>query len=299
MSVHAKCHNYTGCLRAYRGEDIELPAGTPLVCPECGKALTTVKGGGASFGRLLPWLGAAVVLGVGALLLWPIFTHKEPEKKKDPIPAAVTPAPAPEPVPPSATPKKQSAGNDRKVPAPPAPAPAPAPAPDAEQPITMKVPPRPDLNPAKTENRQVKAEVLKRIDLMPNVSQANKDKLYNSVERARSMGKVLTISFSSGKTALNAGDIEALRRELENPEITKLRGEPTAVFVILGYADPKGDEKKNMEISQTRADSVLSAMRDRIGVDNVMHAVAMGGQTLLDEQNLEKNRIVEVWAVLP
>ena len=40
-------------------------------------------------------------------------------------------------------------------------------------------------------------------------------------------------------------------------------------------------------------------MRDKCGVANVTHAVAMGGPTLLDAQNLEKNRIVEVWAVLP
>jgi hypothetical protein len=40
-------------------------------------------------------------------------------------------------------------------------------------------------------------------------------------------------------------------------------------------------------------------MRDKCGVDNLMHAVAMGGSKLLDAQNLEKNRVVEVWAVLP
>jgi hypothetical protein len=30
-----------------------------------------------------------------------------------------------------------------------------------------------------------------------------------------------------------------------------------------------------------------------------MHSVAMGSSTILDSQNLEKNRIVEIWAVLP
>ena len=49
----------------------------------------------------------------------------------------------------------------------------------------------------------------------------------------------------------------------------------------------------------TRAESVLEAMRDKCGVNNVMHSVAMGGSTLLDANNLERNRVVEVWAVLP
>ena len=75
----------------------------------------------------------------------------------------------------------------------------------------------------KTENKAVKDEVLTRVDLMPNVSSANKDKLYQAVERARSMGKILTIPFASGKTELAAADIEALRTEMEKPELTALR----------------------------------------------------------------------------
>ena len=110
---------------------------------------------------------------------------------------------------------------------------------------------------------------------------------------------MLTIPFGSGRTSLSATDTQALKTQLDAPAIMKLRDDPTAVFVILGYADPKGDEKKNIEFSQARADSVLASMRDKCGVQNVMHAVAMGGSTLLDAANLEKNRIVEVWAVLP
>jgi outer membrane protein OmpA-like peptidoglycan-associated protein len=145
----------------------------------------------------------------------------------------------------------------------------------------------------------VKLAVLTRIDLMPNISDSNKDKLYNSVERARSMGQVLTVPFGSGKTSLGAAEIQSLQEALQNPELAKLRDDPTAVFVILGFADPKGDAKKNLDFSQARADTVMNAMRDKAGVMNVMHAVGMGGSTLLDSENLEKNRIAEVWVVLP
>jgi outer membrane protein OmpA-like peptidoglycan-associated protein len=134
---------------------------------------------------------------------------------------------------------------------------------------------------------------------MPNVSSSDKDKLYSAVEKARSMGQILTIPFNSGKTDLSANDIQQLKTELEKPEVMALRGDPTAVFVILGYADPKGDPKKNISISQARADTVLKAMRDKCDVKNIMHPVPMGGSKLLDAQNLEKNRIVEIWVVLP
>ena len=145
----------------------------------------------------------------------------------------------------------------------------------------------------------MKAEVLTRIDLMPNISQANKDKLYTSVERARSMGKVLTIPFTSGGSAISTADTEILKSALEAPEVKKMRDDPTLVFVILGYADSKGDDKKNIAISQARADSVYAVMKTKCGIQNVMHAVAMGSSKLLDSQSLEKNRIVEVWAVMP
>ncbi|MES2572284.1 MAG: hypothetical protein V4710_19795, partial [Verrucomicrobiota bacterium] len=144
-----------------------------------------------------------------------------------------------------------------------------------------------------------KSEVLTRIDLMPNISRSSKDKLYASVERARSMGKVLTIPFRPGKVVLAQEDIDALKAELSTPSLLKLRDDPTAVFVLLGYADPKGDKQKNIGVSQARADAVLAAMKDKCGVTNVMHSVAMGSSVILDAQNLEKNRIVEIWAVLP
>lgn len=281
MKVHAKCHNYAGCLQAYRGEEIELPAGAPMVCPECGKPLTEVKPPPSKLVRYLPLLLLLVVIAA-ALFFGGPFISSVFNKKGNQPPAQTASG-------------QSSATGDTAASAPE----TPEPAAQNEPPQTVTAPPQIDLSLAKAENQQVKEDVLKRIDLMPNVSSNNKDKLYNSVERARSMGKVLTIPFGSGKMTLGAAESLALKEELEKPEIMKLREDPTAVFVVLGYADPKGDEKKNVAISQARADAVLDVMRDKVGVNNVMHAVGMGGSTLVDAKDLEKNRIVEVWAVLP
>jgi outer membrane protein OmpA-like peptidoglycan-associated protein len=265
-----KCENLSGCLLAYRGEILEIADGQPFVCTECSKPLLEIKS------QRKPWiafllgllvLGAIAVIGGGLL---PKLTDEK--KPATPIPTA-----------------------DYIPPAPPPTEPEPA---VAEPPAAVAMPAQIDLDISKSENRKVKDEVLTRVDLMP-ITQAKKDQLYNSVERARQMGKVLTIPFGKGLTTLSAADLAAMKTELDKPEIMKLREDPTAVFVILGFADPKGDPKKNIQFSQQRADAVLVAMRDKVGVFNVLHAVAMGGSTLLDAQNLEKNRIVEVWAVLP
>jgi outer membrane protein OmpA-like peptidoglycan-associated protein len=284
MKVKAKCHNYSGCLLAYRGEEIELEPGAALVCPDCGKPVTISKGGGG----VAKWIVGAILLGAmaaGAYVGLPYLfkDRKATSRTEGPTPSqAVRSGNASIPVRPSVPSKDPKVGVA------------------AEPPKEIVAPATLNLNDASAESQQVKTEVLKRIDIMPNLSQANKDKLYSSVERARSMARVLTIPFGSGKTTLSPSDLQSLKTHLEAPAMVNfMHEEPTAVFVILGYADPKGDEKKNIEFSQARADSVLAAMRDKCGVQNVMHAVAMGGSTLLDASNLEKNRIVEVWAVLP
>jgi outer membrane protein OmpA-like peptidoglycan-associated protein len=231
---------------------------------------------------------AVLVLGGAAFLVFrgghigpktPVAANP-PSTSAKPALAATKPAQTPDPEPPKPEPEVR-----RALP--------------AEPPPTAIAPPKPNFDVAAAENKSVKEEVLRRVDSIPNLSATNRDKLYHSVERARYMGKLLTIPFASGGTAVSGSDLDILKSTLDSGEVMTLRDDPTTVFVILGYADPKGDEKKNLAISQARADSVHAAMKSKANVANVMHSVAMGSSTLLDEKNLEKNRIVEVWAVRP
>jgi len=156
-----------------------------------------------------------------------------------------------------------------------------------------------NMDPANLENQRVKEEVLKRIDVMPSLSSADKDRLYVQVERARSMGKVITIPFPTGASRIPVTAMSELGKSLEQPQVRTLTDDPTVVFVVLGYADKQGNPDKNIEISTRRADSVLGAIRDQFKVLNVMHSVGMGSSEMFDAENLDKNRVVEVWAVLP
>ena len=279
MKVIAKCHNYTGCVLAYRGDKIELDSGAALVCPECGKAVVMSKSGNSWMKvTLLLSLGVVLVGGAFAIFAYPWLKGKgrDGSPEAEPTPASTSGArPTPSMKPPVVN------------------------APPAEPPANAVAPATLDLDVNRAENKSVKLEVLTRIDLMPIISQSNKDKLYTSVERARKMGKVVTVPFGSGGSSVTTADTEILKTTIESPEVKKMRDDPTLVFVILGYADSKGDDKKNLSISQARADSVYAVMKSKCGVQNVMHAVAMGSSKLLDAQSLEKNRIVEVWAVLP
>jgi outer membrane protein OmpA-like peptidoglycan-associated protein len=152
---------------------------------------------------------------------------------------------------------------------------------------------------ADAENQLVKTEVLARIDVMPRLTPEEKDKLYVQVERARGMGRIVTIPFGTGKVTVGSAEVAALEEKLKLPQIQKFAEDPTVVFVVLGFADKKGDEKKNLAISLQRADSIVKTLRDRGAIMNVIHAVGMGSSDMFDAKDLDKNRVVEVWAVLP
>ncbi|MBV8140933.1 MAG: OmpA family protein [Verrucomicrobia bacterium] len=149
------------------------------------------------------------------------------------------------------------------------------------------------------EIAEVKREVLKRIDQMPNISQQTKDKLYDAVAKAHGMGRLLTVSFDTLLTKISPEQIAYMKSRWERPQIQQHLEDPTLVLVILGYADKQGNDQRNLQISNARAEAVMEALRDQLGVQNVMHVIGMGGSNLLDPNELAKNRIVEVWGVLP
>ena len=151
----------------------------------------------------------------------------------------------------------------------------------------------------RVEQDQVRQEVLERVDLMRGLSNADKDKLYVQVERARGFTRIGTIRFTQSGTMPAAAETAGLVTNLNEPELRKLLADPTVILIMVGYADKQGEEAKNLEISRSRAENVVKALRDKTDLVNIMHAVAMGSQDLADQSNLEKNRLVEVWAVQP
>jgi len=152
---------------------------------------------------------------------------------------------------------------------------------------------------ADAENMAVRAEVLKRVDVMPNLKDDEKDKLYVQVERARGLAKVITVPFASGARKVTSSSLAGLQKALTLPQVEKFSSDPTVAFVVLGFADKKGDPKANQKISLDRAEAVADALKNGAGVMNVVHAVGMGGSEMFDSSALDKNRVVEVWAVLP
>jgi outer membrane protein OmpA-like peptidoglycan-associated protein len=287
-----KCTNYSGCKLAYRNEKITVVT-KEFRCPECGSPLESLGPKRSLSPTLVLSIGVGIVLllAVGAIL-WTLGSSAKRQTEVvelSPTPSS-TPSPTPTPTP-TSTPTPTPSPTEAPTPTPVSNS-MPTPIADASgTPI--------DLDVTLPEIAEVKRQVLKRIDQMPNVSSQNKDRLYSAVDRARGMGRLFTVSFETSLTKILPEEVGAVKSQLERPQIRKFLDDPTLVLVILGYADKQGDDQKNLEISNARAQAVMDVLRDQLGIQNVMHSVPMGGTDLLDPRQLAKNRIVEVWAVLP
>jgi outer membrane protein OmpA-like peptidoglycan-associated protein len=284
-----KCTNYSGCKLAYRNEKITVVT-KEFRCPECGSPLESLGPKRSLSPTLVLSIGVAIVLllAVGAIL-WTLSSS--PKRRTEVVELSPTPSPTPSPtatptLTPTPTPTPSPTAN---------PTPGPSSAPTAVGEASGTI----DFDVSLPEIAEVKRQVLKRIDLMPSVSSQNKDRLYGAVDRSRGMGRLFTVSFETSFTRISPEEIASIKSQLEHPQIKKLLDDPTLVLVILGYADKQGDDQKNLLISSGRAQAVMDFLRDQLGIQNVMHVVPMGGTNLLDARELAKNRVVEVWAVLP
>jgi outer membrane protein OmpA-like peptidoglycan-associated protein len=276
-----KCTNYSGCKLAYRNEKINVVT-KEFRCPECGSPLEPIGPKKGTPFTLIVAIGVAAVLllAIGAIL-WTLTSAP----KRRTVLVELTPTPTPIPTStPAPTPETTPV---------PTPTLAATPAPTAGIAGTINL----DMNTPEID--EVKRAVLKRIDQMPNVSQANKDRLYSAVERAHGLGRLFTVPFETRLTNLAAQDLAFIQSAVNQPQIKKLLDDPTLVLVILGFADKQGADVANQNLSFGRAQAVMEALRDKCGIQNLMHVVPMGGTDLLDPHNLAKNRVVEVWAALP
>ena len=182
--------------------------------------------------------------------------------------------------------------------APPTPTPTPMPTPSPEPPAPTPAADPLNFDTSTPEISAVRREVLRRIEQSP-YAPAQKERAYQLIDRARGLGRLFTVSFETALTELPPLEVSLAQGRVNQPQIKKVLEDPGVVLVILGFADRRGDDAKNQQLSQGRAQTTLGLLRDKCGVLNVMYPIAMGGTDIFDAKEFAKNRIVEVWAVLP
>ena len=149
------------------------------------------------------------------------------------------------------------------------------------------------------EEQTVRRDVLRRIDMLRGLSQAERDRLYAKVDRARKFSKLAIIPFPLGRSLAETYQVNRLLSCLQRPDVQSMFDDPTIVLVVLGYSDKQGSEAQNLELSRLRAENMVRILKTRTKISNLMRAVGMGSSDLYDRDNFSKNRVVEIWSVEP
>jgi len=220
-----------------------------------------------------------------------------PARQSSPVPLVAAPARQSTPVPLVAPATKPSPPSPVIALNPtPAVAPTPAAVPVGPEHTPAKIPDgvRADRSPVDSATRKA---IVDRITLAPDIPAEKKEKVREIVNRAREMRRVLVLPFPSGQAELGTADAAALRNLVRAPEFAPYREDPTCAFIVLGFADTRGADDYNLRLSTDRARTVRDLLRRDSALPNIIHPVGLGKTTLLDEQQLEKNRIVEVWVI--
>jgi outer membrane protein OmpA-like peptidoglycan-associated protein len=289
-----KCTNFSSCKLAYRNEQIRSVT-KGFRCPECGSPLEPLgrKKEAPYLLYALAGVGAVMLVAIGAIF-WTLKREQSPGKVVDASSAgSAEPFLSPSP---TATPDSSpwpTATPDLTLS--PSPTATPEPFPSSTVP-TVTPPPLPQP-PADPNN--VRITVLKRIDQMPNLQEAMKDRLRDAVMQAKDLGLLVTVPFETARANLGPQDLASIRQQLAQPKNSESLKDQTVVLVILGFADTRGTDVKSYELSGSRAESVMAALHDQCGLRNEMHAVPMGGTAIFDPRDYAKNRVVEVWSGKP
>jgi hypothetical protein len=108
-------------------------------------------------------------------------------------------------------------------------------------------------------------------------------------------GEPLVILFEKGQNSLTAADRAAIQRLLANQ-----KPGPAKKILVLGYSDGRGDPRKNIQLSQQRADTVRKAVLRASGADpQYVLAFGRGAETPVGDDRQAngraRNRRVEIY----
>jgi len=131
------------------------------------------------------------------------------------------------------------------------------------------------------------------------MSAEGKKRLIDKMSKARWMKRLCVIRFDTGRRALSRTAADALLESFNQPEIRNKVSDPTVMLIVAGYADNAGSASTNLRISQERAENVSKILKERANLLNVIQTVGMGGTDILDSNEPNQNRAVEIWVLAP
>lgn len=166
---------------------------------------------------------------------------------------------------------------------------------------TAAVPP-PDHTPPVQDPAELetfRAQVEERIAAAGDTHTAEmKDAAREVLKRLTGILRITTLRFAAGDIGLSEQNGALLLAALETPNVKSfLDAHPSSRFIVLGFADPAGSPEVNARLSRDRAKAVATILKNEFP-ERRSYAFGLGATQLLDAQNLEQNRAVEVWLAI-
>jgi outer membrane protein OmpA-like peptidoglycan-associated protein len=278
-----KCPNYSRCLLASRNELITVPEGDPFLCPECKLPLLAMDPDGRK-PVVIPVAilgGISLLVIMGAAAVYFQVRHFKQAQMTGQLGSSFEQA-------------ELAVERGELMPS------------RHMAPVALAIPPdgvqaQPAiLSPQYPFNAQARAEILKRLPLLPAVTQDERDQISRMLEGAGQFGRVLTMSFPAGHVALSPGDVDQLRSLTGSAALQPFLKNAACSFLVVGFSDVNGNMEASLSVATQRTQNVLGTLRDACGVTNPIHGIGMGASALFESpQDLQRDRFVEVWAVLP
>ncbi len=100
------------------------------------------------------------------------------------------------------------------------------------------------------------------------------------------------IPFATGETGVPESHQKALINKLK-------QAGKDGTLITIGYADTRGDDALNHRLSYGRAKEVGAWIKSTVGEDASLESFSMGETDRFSKSDFSKNRVVEVWQVLP
>ena len=100
------------------------------------------------------------------------------------------------------------------------------------------------------------------------------------------------IPFATGQTGVPDSHQSALIEKLKTAS-------SDGTLITIGYADTRGDDALNHRLSYGRAKEVGAWIKSTVGSDSALETFSMGETDRFSKTDFAKNRVVEVWQILP
>jgi len=118
------------------------------------------------------------------------------------------------------------------------------------------------------------------------------EQLYGNLSADGKSRFLYRIPFATGQTGVPKSHQQALISKLQ--EAGK-----EGTLITIGYADTRGDDALNHRLSYGRAKEVGAWIRSTVGKEVSLESFSMGETDRFSKSDFSKNRVVEVWQVLP